>query len=199
MADAAQRPRVADQGAPERGEPGRHRRGPPVAAGGRDEEAPDHFDESTSNIKRMQQAEQELKDSLRVTSTHLEVAKQEKDRADVEKSALRQQLADLQEALELAKRGAPIVNGELTNGTNGVAPPIASGLINLVANKKVAKRRSAGAEPREMDRYSMAYNPRPVSMAVTGPPEHDGRAGLLAGCRQHRDGSSRTCWPTRRA
>ncbi len=125
------------------------------------------FDESMSNAKRMQQEEQQLKDSLRATSTQLEVARQDVNRSETEKNNLRQQLAEMQEALEIARRSVP-VNGELTNGaTNGVLPPVTSGLINLVSSKK-PKRRSAGAEPREMDRYSMAYNPRPVSMAVTG-------------------------------
>ncbi|KAK5663078.1 hypothetical protein OQA88_6494 [Cercophora sp. LCS_1] len=121
------------------------------------------FDESAANVKRMQEEERALKESLRATSTELEAARQESERHEAEKSALRQQLAELQDALEQARRNAPI-NGEITNGT-GPAPPPPTGLINLVSSKK-PKRRSAGAEPREMDRYSMAYNPRPVSMAI---------------------------------
>ncbi|KAK3945053.1 myosin-2 [Diplogelasinospora grovesii] len=125
------------------------------------------FEESAANVKRMQDEERELRESLRATSSELEAARQESERHEAEKSALRQQLAELQDALELARRTAP-VNGELVNGTNGTTPPVGSGLINLVSSKK-PKRRSAGAEPREMDRYSMAYNPRPVSMAIPGP------------------------------
>ncbi len=125
------------------------------------------FDDSISNVKRMQQEEQQLKDSLRASSTQLEGARQDVTRSETEKNTLRVQLAEMQEALEIARRSVP-VNGELTNGTtNGILPPVTNGLINLVSSKK-PKRRSAGAEPREMDRYSMAYNPRPVSMAVTG-------------------------------
>ncbi|KAK1760727.1 P-loop containing nucleoside triphosphate hydrolase protein [Echria macrotheca] len=123
------------------------------------------FDESSANVKRMQEEERALRDSLRATSTELEAARQESLKHETEKSMLRQQLAELQEALELAKRNAPI-NGELING-NGPVPAAPVGLINLVSSKK-PKRRSAGAEPREMDRYSMAYNPRPVSMAIPG-------------------------------
>jgi myosin-5 len=123
------------------------------------------FEESSANVKRMQEEERQLKESLRATNTELEVARQESQRHEDEKNALRQQLAEMQEALELARRNVP-VNGELTNGA-AAAPPLANGLINLVATKR-PKRRSAGAEPREIDRYSMAYNPRPVSMAVTG-------------------------------
>lgn len=122
------------------------------------------FEESAANIKRLQEEEKTLRDSLRSTGTELEVARQENNRHENEKSTLRQQLADLQDALELAKRSAP-ANGE-GNGT--VVAPIANGLINLVSSKKPSKRRSAGAEIRDVDRFSGAYNPRPVSMAVTG-------------------------------
>src|SRR3569833_2767988 len=125
------------------------------------------FDESSSNVKRMQLEEQQLKDSLRVTSTQLEAAKQEVTRSETEKNNLRQQLTEMQEALELARRSTPLVNGDLANGaTYGVLTPVASGLINLVSTKK-PKQRSAGAEPRDMERYSIAYDPRPVSMAGT--------------------------------
>ncbi|KAK4460243.1 putative myosin-2 [Cladorrhinum samala] len=123
------------------------------------------FEESSANVKRMQEEERQLRDSLRATSAELEAARQESERQEAEKNSLRQQLAELQEALEQARRNVP-VNGELANG-NGPIAAVPSGLINLVSSKK-PKRRSAGAEPREMDRYSMAYNPRPVSMAVPG-------------------------------
>src|SRR5699024_3141130 len=71
------------------------------------------------------------------------------------------------EQLELAKRNMPANggNGDPLNGAP-IQPP-ASGLINLVSSKKPKpKRRSAGAERIETDRFSGAYNPRPVSMAV---------------------------------
>ncbi|KAK3373983.1 P-loop containing nucleoside triphosphate hydrolase protein [Lasiosphaeria ovina] len=121
------------------------------------------FDESAANVKRMQDEERGLRDSLRATSTELETARQESQRHEAEKDSLRQQLAELQEALELARRSVP-VNGELANGA-APPPPQPASLINLVSSKK-PKRRSAGAEPRDMDRYSNAYNPRPVSMAI---------------------------------
>lgn len=122
------------------------------------------FEESAANIKRLQDEERQLRDTLRSTGTELEVARQENSRHENEKSSLRQQLLELQDALELAKRTAPI-NGE-ANGT--VVQPIPNGLINLVSSKKPSKRRSAGAEIRDVDRFSGAYNPRPVSMAITG-------------------------------
>ncbi|KFA62623.1 hypothetical protein S40285_05165 [Stachybotrys chlorohalonatus IBT 40285] len=125
------------------------------------------FDESTSNIKRMQEEERELRESLRLTNTELETAKQTTSEREKDNLSLRQELDALKEALETAKRSAP-VNGDATNGAGVVgAVAASSGLINLVSSKK-PKRRSAGAEPRDLDRFSGTYNPRPVSMAVTG-------------------------------
>ncbi len=123
-----------------------------------------NFEDSTQNVKRMQEEERELRESLRTANTELERIREERTQHETEKVSLREQLAQLSEELDLARRSGP-VNGELTNG-NGVPPP-SYGLINLVSSKK-PKRRSAGAEPRDLDRFSAAYNPRPVSMAVTG-------------------------------
>ena len=74
--------------------------------------------------------------------------------------SLRQQLQDLQEQVEIMKRSGP-VNGTLENGHT----PMAASLINLVSSKK-PKRRSAGPDTRDLDRFSQTYSPRPVSMAV---------------------------------
>ncbi|KAH9909819.1 putative myosin MYO2 [Xylariomycetidae sp. FL2044] len=128
-----------------------------------------NFDDSSSSVKRMQEEERELKESLRVANEELERVRQERLAHEDEKSTLREQLAQMAEELDLARRSGPI-NGELTNGA---APVPTNGLINFVASKK-PKRRSADAEPSAMDRFSIAYNPRPVSMAVTG-------GGLRAG------------------
>ena len=122
------------------------------------------FDESTTNIKRMQEEERELRESLRLSNKELETAKRASSQHEKDNLGLRQELETLRDALEVAKRSVP-VNGELTNGAAAV-PSAAAGLINLVSSKK-PKRRSAGAEPRDLDRFSGAYNPRPVSMAVT--------------------------------
>jgi len=138
------------------------------------------YDDSSANVKRMQQEEQKLKDSLRATGTQLEAAREDVTRSETEKNSLRIQLAEMQDALELAKRTAAPVNGEMANGANGVLQPVSNGLINLVSSKK-PKRRSAGAEPREMDRYSMAYNPRPVSMAVAGRQNFSGAPAFMPG------------------
>lgn len=123
------------------------------------------FDESTANIKRMQEEERELRESLRLSTTESEAAKQMSTEREKDNMSLRQELEALRDALEVAKRSAP-TNGELSNGLAAATPTAASGLINLVSSKK-PKRRSAGTEPRDLDRFSGAYNPRPVSMAVT--------------------------------
>ncbi|MCJ1247273.1 Myosin type-2 heavy chain 1 [Trapelia coarctata] len=123
------------------------------------------YDESTANVRRLQEEEKSLRESLRVRGTELDAAREVGLTHENEKKTLRQQLTELQEQLDLLKR-APPVNGELTNGH--AIPPQGNGLINLVSSKK-PKRRSAGAERVEMDRFSGAYNPRPTSMAVTGP------------------------------
>ncbi|KAI7004536.1 myosin-2, partial [Hortaea werneckii] len=125
------------------------------------------FDESTTNMRKLQDEEKALRENLRVTSQELETTRQSKTASESEKLSLRQQLADMQDQLELAKRAAP-VNGEMTNGNAGPTQP--SGLINLVSSKK-PKRRSAGPEQIPTERFSGAFNPRPVSMAF-GPTTH---------------------------
>ncbi|QIW98515.1 hypothetical protein AMS68_004033 [Peltaster fructicola] len=120
------------------------------------------YEESTTSMRRLQEEEKKLRESLRVTSQELEVTRQSKTASESEKLSLRQQLADLQDQLELAKRAIP-VNGELMNG-GAVQAGQVSGLINLVASKK-PKRRSAGPEQINSERFSGTFNPRPVSMA----------------------------------
>jgi len=126
------------------------------------------YDESSANMKRLQEEEKTLRESLRITNLELEKARQSGSEHEIEKASLRQQLANLHDQLDLAKRAAPS-NGELHNGN--VTQPPANGLINLVSSKK-PKRRSAGAERIDMERFSGAYNPRPVSMAMTGSTVH---------------------------
>lgn len=120
------------------------------------------YEESIINTKRLQEEGKSLRETLRTTNVELANAKQAGINHENEKLALRQQLVDLQDQLDLAKRAVP-TNGELQNGH---APqPQSNGLINLVSSKK-PKRRSAGAERVEVDRFSSAYNPRPGSMAI---------------------------------
>ena len=122
------------------------------------------YEESAANVKRLQEEEKSLRESLRISTVELESAREAGVGHENEKISLRQQLADLQDQLELAKRAAP-VNGELTNGHAPPAPT--NGLINLVSSKK-PKRRSAGTERIDIERSNATYNPRPMSMAVTG-------------------------------
>ena len=122
-----------------------------------------NFDDTTAQVKRLMDEEKVLRESLRKNDLELAKFRDASEIDEKEKKSLRQQLADLQDQLEFAKRAVP-VNGELTNGH---APAIPTGLINLVSSKK-PKRNSAGAERSHVDRFSGAYNPRPMSMAVTG-------------------------------
>ena len=122
------------------------------------------YDESAANVRRLQEEERNLRESLRISGTELEKARQIGLTHETEKKTLRQQLTELQDQLDLLKK-APPANGELTNGHT--PQPQGNGLINLVSSKK-PKRRSAGAERVENDKLGGAYNPRPTSMAVTG-------------------------------
>ncbi|KAK5942010.1 Myosin type-2 heavy chain 1 [Knufia obscura] len=126
-------------------------------------------DEHMGNAKRLQEEEKKLRDGLNMSNTELEKFKQINIGHESEKTTLRQQINDLQDQLEMAKRiPAPsnfAVNGDSYANGNAVQP--ANGLINLVSSKKPMKRRSAGAAERiESDRYSAAFNARPMSMAI---------------------------------
>ena len=127
------------------------------------------YEESTTNMRRLQDEEKSLRESLRATSQELENTRQSRTTSESEKLSLRQQLAELQDQLELAKRAVPM-NGEHTNG-NAVQAQQGSGLINLVASKK-PERRSVGPETISSERFSGAYNPRPVSMAFGATANH---------------------------
>ncbi|KAL2866333.1 type V myosin [Aspergillus lucknowensis] len=123
--------------------------------------------DAQATIKRLQEEERISRESIRSANQELEKLKQVNAEAESEKSSLRQQVLDLEEQLEVAKRTLPLqaLNGEQQNGVP--VPPPPNGLINLVSSKKTKpKRRSAGAERIDTDRFSGAYNPRPVSMAV---------------------------------
>lgn len=120
-----------------------------------------NYDESTAKMRHLQEEEKQLRASLKQTTDELDSSRRRSNVTETEKMSLRQQLAELQEQVELMKRAGPI-NSTLENGS---APIAASSLINLVSSKK-PKRRSAGPDTRDLDRFSATYNPRPVSMAV---------------------------------
>lgn len=127
------------------------------------------YEESTANMRRLQDEEKSLRESLRTTTEELEHSRHSYNVSETEKTSLRQQLAELQDQLELAKRSMTF-NGDTSNGSVGAASQ-PSGLINLVSSKK-PKRRSAGPEHINTDRFSGTYNPRPVSMALGGASGH---------------------------
>ena len=122
--------------------------------------------EHMGSAKRLQEEEKTLRESLRMTTTELENVRKINLQQENDKTSLRQQIIELQDQLEMARRGAPMTNGFTGELQNGNVPPQVNGLINLVSSKK-PKRRSAGATERfEIDRNSAAYNPRSVSMAI---------------------------------
>ncbi|KAF2184698.1 myosin-2 [Zopfia rhizophila CBS 207.26] len=120
-----------------------------------------NYDESTAKMRHLQEEEKQLRESLRKTTDELEQAKRRSNVTESEKLSLRQQLVELQDQVEMLKRNGPI-NGEMANGHG---PMAASSLINLVSSKK-PKRRSAGPDRGDLDRFSQTYSPRPVSMAI---------------------------------
>jgi myosin-5 len=120
-----------------------------------------NYEESTAKMRHLQEEEKQLRASLKQTTEELDNSKRRSNVTETEKMSLRQQLAELQEQVELMKRSGPI-NSTFENGSTPIA---ASSLINLVSSKK-PKRRSAGPDTRDLDRFSATYNPRPVSMAV---------------------------------
>jgi myosin-5 len=118
------------------------------------------YDESNAKMRHLQEEEKELRASLKRTTDDLESSKRRSNVTETEKSSLRQQLAELQEQVEIMKRSGPV--GELANGH---APMAASGFLKMVTSK-TPKRRSAGPDTRDLvDRFSVTYSPRPVSMA----------------------------------
>jgi myosin-5 len=129
-------------------------------------------DEHMGNAKRLQDEDRKLRESLQTSNNELEKLRQSVSTHENERGSLRQQINELQDQLEIARRAPPPpppttngVNGDYANANGNGQPP--SGLINLVSSKKPLKRRSAGAVERsEMDRYSGAYNARPMSMAI---------------------------------
>ncbi|KAF1915352.1 P-loop containing nucleoside triphosphate hydrolase protein [Ampelomyces quisqualis] len=125
------------------------------------------YDESNAKMRHLQEEERELRASLKRTTDDLEQSKGRSNVTESEKSSLRQQLAELQEQVEVMKRSGPLNGGEMPNGH---APMAASGFLKMVTSK-TPKRRSAGPDTRDLDRFSMTYSPRPVSM-VPGSSAH---------------------------
>ncbi|KAE9974102.1 hypothetical protein BLS_000607 [Venturia inaequalis] len=131
------------------------------------------YDETTVNMRRLQEEERALRQTLKETTEELDITKRTSNTHESEKLTLRQQLADMADQMERLKMQGPL-NGEMPNGMPHTQP---AGLINLVSSKR-PKRRSAGHEAAgHLDRFSAAYNPRPVSMAVTSAAHHQNLSG----------------------
>ncbi|KAF2637856.1 myosin-2 [Massarina eburnea CBS 473.64] len=119
-----------------------------------------NLDESTSKMRHLQEEERQLRASLKQTTDDLDMSKRRSTALETEKTSFRQQLIDLQEQVELMKRNGPIGGGEMANGHG---PMGSSTLINMVTSKK-PKRRSAGPDLANLDRFSgNTYSPRPMS------------------------------------
>ncbi|CAI7588260.1 unnamed protein product [Penicillium manginii] len=128
------------------------------------------YAENQETVKRLQKEWEKTREELHSAQEELDSLKLINAEQEEEKTGLRVRVSQLEEELEVAKRTMPVngINGDATHGTAVPAP--ATGLINLVSSKKPKpQRRSAGAEKIGSDRFSGAYNPRPVSMAVSGP------------------------------
>ncbi|KAI5849360.1 P-loop containing nucleoside triphosphate hydrolase protein [Morchella snyderi] len=137
------------------------------------------FDESTANMKRLQEEGKSLREALSNRTSELDLAKSRDQAHEDEKTTLRQQIQALEDQLQHA--GPPIEeNGVSEKPVGGLA----NGLINFVSNKK-PKRRSAdvsGATGRfEGDgMYRSSYQTRPVSMMPQSVPmRHRGAEGLV--------------------
>lgn len=127
-------------------------------------------EEAHATIKLLQEKEKAYQEASRAAQEELDGLKLLNGKYADEQSSLRSRISGLEEELEVAKRSVPVngTNGDVSNG-NAVPAPT-TGLINLVSSKKPKpQRRSAGAEKVGTDRFSGAYNPRPVSMAISGP------------------------------
>ncbi|KAI5806521.1 putative myosin MYO2 [Peziza echinospora] len=122
------------------------------------------FEESTSNMKRLQEEGKALRESLSVKTTQLDQQFIKNKTVEEEKQALRSQIAALEEALQNA---GPPVGGDVAPEP---APGLTNGLINLVSNKK-PKRRSADVTPAHTgDIYRSSYQTRPQSMMPNSMP-----------------------------
>lgn len=118
------------------------------------------FDDSTQNMKRLLEEGKELREKLRDTQTKLQDAVSRDKMHEEEKLSLRQQIQQLEDALENA--GARALENKESAAANGGG--FGSGLINLVSNKK-PKRRSAEAPTKSGEPlHRSSFTTRPVSM-----------------------------------
>ncbi|KAL0637012.1 Myosin type-2 heavy chain 1 [Maublancomyces gigas] len=125
------------------------------------------FDESTANMKRLQEEGKSLREALSNRTSELDVIKSRDQVHEDEKTTLRQQIQALEDQLQHA--GPPI---EENGVPEKLAGGLANGLINFVSNKK-PKRRSAevgGSGFAGDGMYRSSYQTRPVSMMPVSAP-----------------------------
>lgn len=125
------------------------------------------FDESTANMKRLQEEGKSLREALSNRTSELDVVKSRDQVHEDEKTTLRQQIQALEDQLQHA--GPPI---EEIGVVEKPAGGLANGLINFVSNKK-PKRRSAevvGGGFAGDGMYRSSYQTRPVSMMPVSAP-----------------------------
>lgn len=126
------------------------------------------FDESTANMRRLQEVGKGLRKSLTQRTSELDVFKIKDKEHEDEKSSLRQQIQHLEDQLQHANSREE-ENGRAEKSTGGAV----SGLINFVTNKK-PKRRSADFSRTDPEgTYRQTYQNRPASMMpVSQPTRH---------------------------
>jgi myosin-5 len=104
----------------------------------------------------------QMEDEYKKLQTNYEESTAKMRHLQEEEKQLRASLKQTTDELDSSKMKR---SGPIQELSNGHVPIAASSLINLVASKK-PKRRSAGPDTRDLDRFSQTYSPRPVSMAV---------------------------------
>jgi myosin-5 len=131
------------------------------------------FDESTANMKRLQEEGKTLRESLSQRTSELDMLKLRDEQHEGEKATLRLQIQALEDQLQHA---GPPADSSVEKPSGGLT----NGLINFVTNKK-PKRRSAEVVGRlEQDgMYRSSYQARPVSMMPTAQPMRPQESDVL--------------------
>ena len=119
------------------------------------------YERSTEKLRKLQDEEVFLRESLQSTAEELVQTKELGSIHEREKLSLKQEVLELQDRLNMLQNSVQ----SFENGETSTPMPI-SGLINLVSVKK-PKRKSATNDRIDTNRWSGAYNPRPVSVSAT--------------------------------
>ena len=131
------------------------------------------YQQSTERLTKLQDEERTLRKSLRTVTDELERTKVNGKLHETEKTALKQQIIELQDQLSSLQKSVQTDEAD----TSSTSMPL-TGLINLVSVKK-PKRKSASTERNESGRWSGTFNPRPISVSITDNSSHEPRLGSL--------------------